>query len=356
MTMLFADIEQSGFFRCRFSERADIEGLGKLIQRYATAGHMPYFNIAGATPNSIAPQKVAIDERTLGRMTASRGLVPPFRMREVTIRSSNRAAKTSILLCFTEGTSFPISGFPRYLHDDLSDYPSSPGRPKLKAMGSIRWASRTGSQRQRRFDWKPPTLLTPVEREDVIARYSDVSHLLGSATSLTSLTDSVHEMGHSPRERPIIRALDVLNGLNPRSARPSRLDVPMEQLCDFATNSPQELPAIEVRHELPATEEVYELPNTEASVSAVPEFWMADEDWADTEPRGPESIYMSLTCGDKVRVLEMPTDGLNGSIWRVVRPSDGREGWVPSHCLRPLEDATPRRQRFDASPIEGVFW
>ena len=116
-----------------------------------------------------------------------------------------------------------------------------------------------------------------------------------------------------------------------------------------------ELPATEVIHELPAAEVVYELPSTEAE-TAGPKFWMADEDWADTEPRGPESIYMSLTCGDKVQVLEMPPDDLHGSVWRVVRPSDGREGWVPSQCLRPLEDVTPRRQKFDASPIEGVFW
>lgn len=316
---------------------------------------MPYFSISGTTTNSITSQKVVIDDRTLSRMTTSRGLVPPFRMREVTIRSTNRTAKTKITLCFTEGTSFPISGFPRCMHDDLSDYPSSPGRPKLKAMGSIRWASRSGSQRQRRFDWKPPNLPTPVEADDVIARYSDVSHLLGSATSLPLFTDDVHEIGTSPKEPRKLRKLAQHYSFESLQTSSFSRDVKNNNSGVSEAGAIHELPATEVIHELPAAGVIYELPSTEAETTG-PKFWMADEDWADTEPRGPESIYMSLTCGDKVQVLEMPTDDLHGSVWRVVRPSDGREGWVPSQCLRPLEDVTPRRQKFDASPIEGVFW
>lgn len=305
--------------------------------------------------NTISPQQITIDDRTLSRMTTSRGLVPPFRMKEVTIRAKNRAAKTNISLCFTEGTSYTISGFPRCLHADLSDHPTSPGRPKLKAMGSIRWASRSGSQRQRRFDWKPPNLPTPIEADDVITRYSDASHLLGSATSLALLTDNVHELGPPPPPAPREhRDLAQQHGFE--SSEKLALPVHFRATRSAAndTRYVHELPTIEVRHELPAAEVVYELASTEAQPSAG-KFYMVDEDWADTEPRDARSIYMSLTCGDRVEVLEMPADGLNGSVWRVVRSSDGREGWVPSHCLRPLENAAPRRQQCDASPIEGMF-
>lgn len=65
---------------------------------------------------------------------------------------------------------------------------------------------------------------------------------------------------------------------------------------------------------------------------------------------------MSLTCSYVVQVTEMPIEGGNGSVGKVLRPFDGREGWVPSHCLRPLEDVPPRREQFDASPINGLFW
>jgi hypothetical protein len=332
----------SGFFRCRLSERADVEGLGKLLRRFATAGHMPYFNISGSTANTIVPQQVVIDDKTLHRMTTSQGSAPPFRMKEVAIRAMNKAAKTDISLCFTNGTTFHISGFPRCLHNDRSDYTTPSMRPGLKVMGSVRWASRSGSQRLRRFDWKPPNLPAPVEKDDVIARYSDVSHLLGNATSLASIADAVHELSSAPRAVG--------------SAAPERdtADIPTETA--LPPRGPiHELDAIGIRHELPATEVIHELPETEVR-TVVPKFWMADEDWTDTEPRSTGSIYMSLTCGDVLQVLEMPSDGLNYSVWRVVRPSDGKEGWVPSHCLRPLEDVPPRRNHFDASPINGVFW
>lgn len=316
---------------------------------------MPYFNITGATTNTISPQKIPIDDRTLSRMTASRGLVPSFRMKGVTIKAKNRAAKTDISLCFTEGTSFSISGFPRCLHVDTSDHPSSPGRPKLKAMGSIRWASRSGSQRQRRFDWKPPNLPTPIEADDIITRYSDASHLLGSATSLVLLTDDVHELGPAPPPAPREhRELAQHYGFGSSEKLALPVHFPATRSAVNDTRYVHELPTIEVRHELPAAEVVYELASTEAQTSAR-KFYMVDEDWADTQPRDAGSIYMSLTCGDRVEVLEMPTDGLNRSVWRVVRSSDGREGWVPSHCLRPLEDPAPRRQQCDASPIEGTF-
>ncbi|KAM0713999.1 hypothetical protein Q7P37_010963 [Cladosporium fusiforme] len=305
--------EVDGFFHCRFTERADIEGLGKLIRRFASAGHMPYFHITGTTAETVTEQEIMLDDRTIHRMTTSRGMVPPFRMREVTIRATNKAAKTNISLCFTKGILFPVSGFPRCLHRDQSEYPPMSGRlGLLKATSSIRWASRSGSQRQRRFDWKPPNLSTPIEKDDIIARYSDPTHVLGSTTTLVPIAD-----------------------------------VPQAE-------QRHELPATEVRYELPANETIQELPGNDVQVN--PSIWMADEDWVDTAPRTAGSIYMSLTCGDVLEVLEMPTDNTNGGVWRVLRPSDGREGWVPSNCLRRIEDAPPRRQQFDASPIDGVFW
>lgn len=312
------------------------------MRRFATAGHLPYFDVSGVTANTVVPQQVEIDDKTLHRMTTSQGSAPPFRMKEVTIRATNKAAKMDISLCFTNGTTFPISGFPRCLHADTSDYMMPSTRPGLKVMGSVRWASRSGSQRLRRFDWKPPSLPNPVEKDDVIARYSDVSHLLGSATSLTSIANPVHELGSTSQATGVA------------ASQPDPTNIPTES--GMPVRGPiHELDAIEVRHELPTTEIIHELPETEAPIT-VPKFWMADEDWADTEPRGTGSIYMSLTCGDVLQVLEMPSDGLNYSVWRVLRPSDGKEGWVPSHCLRPLEDVPPRRNHFDASPINGVFW
>lgn len=269
-------------------------------------------------------------------MTTSRGMVPPFRMREVTIRATSKAAKTSISLCFTRGTLFPLSGFPRQLHNEQAEHPALHGRPGLKPTSSVRWASRTGSQRQRRFDWKPPNLPPPAEKGDVISRYSDASHLLGSTTSLLPIADATNELGTSPGRLSVI---------------PNRLLAVPDQYTEDARH---ELPAYEAIHELPATETIQELPATE--VRKPPDIWMADEDWTDNSARGSESIYMSLTCGDILHVLEMPTDSGEGGVWRVARPSDGRQGWVPSHCLRRIEDVPPRRQHFDASPVDGVFW
>jgi hypothetical protein len=304
---------------------------------------MPYFIITETTTNTVEAQKITIDDRTLNRMITSRGLFPPFRMNEVTIRATNKAAKTNISLCFTNGTLLPISGVPRCLHTDTPDHLYSSGRPGLKPTSSIRWASRSGSQRQRRFDWKPPNIPIPAEKEDVIARYSDVNHMLGSATSPAPHSETVQELGASPggaRDTTQLRIPTHRSSTTFEQPRPAAI---------------HELPAIEVIQELPATHAIHELPVTEARTTG-PKFWMADEDWADTGPRSSGSIYMSLTCGDVLQVLEMPSEGHNGSVWRVVRPSDGREGWVPSHCLRPLDDMTPRRTQFDASPVDGVFW
>lgn len=159
---------------------------------------MPYFSVSGTTANTILAQQVTLDDRTLNRMTTGRGLVPPFRMREVTIRATNKAAKTNISLCFTNDTSFAISGFPRRLHEDPLENSTPSSRPILKAKASVRWASRSGSQRLRQFDWRPPNLPTPTEKDDVVARYPDVSHTVGSATRLAPALDAVHELCSVP--------------------------------------------------------------------------------------------------------------------------------------------------------------
>lgn len=96
-----------------------------------------------------------------------------------------------------------------------------------------------------------------------------------------------------------------------------------------------ELPTNEARYELQATERAQEMPAIE--YPKPPTFWMADEDWAGAEPRSPGTIYLSLKCGDVLQVLEMPTHHSSHGMWRVVRRSDGTEGWVPSRYLRPLE-------------------
>lgn len=343
------DERKLGFFHCRFTERADIEGLGKLIRRFSSAGYMPYFHITGTTANSIMEQDVTIDDRTLHRMTTSRGMVPPFRMKEVTIRATNKAAKTNISLCFTKGTFYPLSGLPRCLHSDPSEYPVPFGRTGLKTTSSIRWASRSGSQRlQRRIDWKPPNLPPPLEKGDIISRYSEPSHLLGSATNLVSIVGEAHDL-QTHREW-------LHSDSRPESPFPTDGRRDSRSPLQLPINTPSELPNNEIqRHELPALEAIQELPANEARTA--PNIYMADEDWTDMESRSPTSIYMSLTLGDVLHVLEMPAvESPLGSVWRVKRPSDGREGWVPSRCLRRIEDVPPRRAQFDASPVDGVFW
>jgi hypothetical protein len=113
-----------------------------------------------------------------------------FLMDEVTIRTASNTAKTSISLCFTRGTYFPISGFPRRLHVNQQEFPGLIGRPGLEKVDSTRWASRSESQRQRRVDWTPPELPPPEDKEDIIASYSDSGHLLGSATRFEQMANA----------------------------------------------------------------------------------------------------------------------------------------------------------------------
>jgi hypothetical protein len=292
-------------------------------------------------------------------MIRSRVTTSPFSMKEVTIRAASNTTKTAISLCFTRGTEFPISGFPRRLYIDHQDSPGLPGRLGLKTVGSIRWASRSRSQRQRRLDWTPPDLPPPPkDKEDIIARYSDSRHLLGSATSLVSMADAFS--AGARYIRPLV-AKDLRSHLGDTFTSNSEL---YHQQFASGTRSPSrttihELPALETRHELPAIEIIQELSATQTRSNRLPNLWMADEDWADIETRGPGSIYMTLACGDVLQVLEMLGDKeTDDGVWRVVRPSDGREGWVPRRCLRPMENAPPPRSPAgaDASPIGGSYW
>lgn len=302
-------------------------------------------------------------------MIRSRDTSLLFRMPEVTIRAVSKTAKTSISLYLTRDTYFPISGFPRCLHVDQSDSPGLPGRLGLKSVGSIRWASRSGSQRQRRLDWTPPDIPPPMDKEDVIARYSDSRHLLGSATSLVSMADALSAHANvSLTSVPELRARPSLLA-SIRPLRPSSSRLPLTESQSSQADHPHELPVIETPQELPVNE-IYELddhskpyelsadPNNNNSRKA-PTLWMADEDWADVDTaRASTSIYMSLTCGDVLRVLEMPDSDADDDLWRVVRPSDDRKGWVPRRYLRPLEDVVVPRSNpaADASPIGGSYW
>jgi hypothetical protein len=323
------------------------------MKRFANAGHAPYFYITGANKDSTATtQSIEIEDRVIDRMIRSRGTTSPFSMREVTIRAASNTTKTTISLCFTRGTEFPISGFPRRLHIDQPDSPGLPGRLGLKTVGSIRWASRSGSQRQRRLDWTPPDLPPPRDKEDVIARYSDSRHLLGSATSLVSMADAFATHASHPAfgRRGAVKGVPTSgwSSTSPSSWNSSRTTI-------------HELPVLEIKHELPAIEIIHELPADVTRTTKPPNLWMADDDWADIETRGPGSIYMNLTCGDVLQVLEMPGDReADDGVWRVMRPSDGREGWVPRRYLRPLEDVAPPPRSAggaaDASPIGGSYW
>jgi hypothetical protein len=212
-------------------------------------------------------------------MIRSWGTTSPFVMKEVTIRAASNTTKTAISLCFTRGTEFPISGFPRRLHIDHQDSPGLPGRLGLKTVGSIRWASRSGSQRQRRLDWTPPNLPPPRDQEDIIARYSDSSHLLGSATSLVSMTDAF-AAAHAPP--PTTTNLSGILGLKRSFSKHAPSTNPSWHSSPRTTI--HELPALETTHELPAIEIVHELSADETRGIKTPALlWMADDDWADTE-------------------------------------------------------------------------
>lgn len=338
------DHSNQGFFHCRLTAHSDVEGLGILVRQFAAAGHMPYFLITEMHPNSAFTQEITIDDSTLNRMIHSRGLSPAFRMREVTIRASNKAAKTLVSLCFTKGTSFPLSGFPRCLHNQPADPPISSGAIMFKTAGSIRWASRTRSQRQRRFDWTPPSLAPSQEIDDVLTRYSDGGHLLRKGPSLGSTTEAVDTPVSSMDAR-----IELVTGSSISAqelgAPALRVDVPAQELRDRTSRQFHELPVVEMVHELPGD-----------SAQPVPVLWMADEDWKPPESPIPERTYMRIRCGEVLEVRSVHENSMGDSWWWVLRRSDRREGLVPSRCLQPLKATGGRSPATDASPVDGSGW
>lgn len=117
---------------------------------------------------------------------------------------------------------------------------------------SFRWAGRTRSQ-QRRQDWIPPDVQQPLEKEDIIARYSDASHLLGSATEsdlmMTQTSGSVTAMAGESN----------------------------------SATSASELPTMEME---------------------IDRYFVARDDWI-----APASNYLSLRRGDMIKITHMTEDG-----------------------------------------------
>ncbi|OQO14747.1 hypothetical protein B0A48_00129 [Cryoendolithus antarcticus] len=339
--------EVTGYVHNRFIVGHEISELGKLLKAWATAGHAAHLLITEVDDGIHLPQEMLFDSKVINRMIQHQ----VFRMDPVTIRRSTKFAKTDISLCYTKGTYYPISGFPRLLHADKPVVTGLVGRHALTVASSVRWASRSRSQQQRRFDWTPPDILPPLGVQDILASYANPMHLLGSVTdeNLLMMKSRVGVAGMTGRESNAYlyqadthttagaSAYSELEGTSARSELPAS-------------------PAVQLREDLPKL--IVELPATEAS--EIPKYWMADDDWSEArmpQPRAVGSIYMSLSCGDVLEVRKMPADGT----WLVYRPSDQREGWVPSSCLRPLENHRPianhsPRSPYSNSPIDGRPW
>lgn len=105
---------EPGYFNCRFMPGIELAELGKFIKSKAKAGHDALFVIKEEGDSSCIGQEVRFDSHVINRMINRQ----MFRMDRVGIRRSNRATRTDICLCFAADTLFPISGFPRALHDN----------------------------------------------------------------------------------------------------------------------------------------------------------------------------------------------------------------------------------------------
>lgn len=118
----------------------EVAELAHFIKRNAIAGHDPHFLIKEENDNDIQPQEIRIDSIVLNRMIDKL----EFRIdAPVSIRQPNKATATDISLCFTRGTSYPISGFPRKLH---SERVASIGAYDNLTQRFLRFAHSTGSE------------------------------------------------------------------------------------------------------------------------------------------------------------------------------------------------------------------
>lgn len=177
-----------GYFRCRFTSGYEIAEIGRIIQRFAVANHPAHFLIKPETDHNCLPQEVLFDSKTISTMIQDQR----FSMRQVSIRQRLQLGKTEISLCYTKDTSFPISGFPRCLLVARPTLPNLKPRPGSLATSSIRWASKSNSQQQRRIDWKPPQFIPqPSMQEDAIARYADATHVLGNASQASEVSPNL---------------------------------------------------------------------------------------------------------------------------------------------------------------------
>lgn len=73
------------------------------------------------------PREVRLTADVLNRMIHKQA----FRIPSVSVRSSSKFSRTMMSLCFTRAETFPISGFPRKLHDEKAapltgEFPPSP--------------------------------------------------------------------------------------------------------------------------------------------------------------------------------------------------------------------------------------
>lgn len=103
----------TGFIRCRLFHTNDVAHIAKFIEKRATAGHDAHFLIRELHgDDTVIAQEVRVTKAVLNRMKTQ----GKFAVDEIGVARSSKYTTTDISLCFTRGTSFPISGFPRELH------------------------------------------------------------------------------------------------------------------------------------------------------------------------------------------------------------------------------------------------
>ncbi|SMQ51120.1 unnamed protein product [Zymoseptoria tritici ST99CH_3D7] len=262
--------EVSGWLHCRFIAGVEVAQLAHFIRRNAVAGHDPHFLIKEENDDTLQPQEVRIDARILDRMVNEE----QFRIdTPVHIRRSNKATATEISLCLTRGTSYPISGFPRKLHGERVT--SMGNRTFLASSNSFRWASRS---LRAKLGWKPPrATYAPLEKQDIIERYSEFNHLLGDPADAVSVHPGVYDTPNNYGEYV--------------PYRPS------------------------IVHEMAA---------------AIPDaIYILTRDHQALQHNGG---YLDLRCGEKVKII----DKADPESWRGHRKADSYGwAWIPPHKLVP---------------------